>query len=132
MTVNKIRVFKGKIFKNNLGNLVKYISKKSKFYKKFGEVYFNHIKYKKTKGWIKHKKNNCLIQCVHGKVKFVIIDSRKKKKTITLNSNSGNILLIPPKLWFSFTSILNNSIIVNMIEKPHSNNEVEKNNKLKF
>ena len=57
MTVNKIRVFKGKIFKNNLGNLVKYISKKSKFYKKFGEVYFNHIKYEKTKGWSKHKKN---------------------------------------------------------------------------
>ena len=70
MTVNKIKIFNGKIFKNKSGNLIKYISKKNIYFRKFGEVYFNHIKFKKTKGWIRHKKNNCLIQCVKGKVKF--------------------------------------------------------------
>tara|TARA_B100000963_G_C22608305_1_gene663662 strand:- start:393 stop:776 length:384 start_codon:yes stop_codon:yes gene_type:complete len=126
MTVNKIKIFNGKIFKNKSGNLIKYISKKNIYFRKFGEVYFNHIKFKKTKGWIRHKKNNCLIQCVKGKVKFFFIDKDKNKKNLIISSSSGNVLLIPSKIWFSFKSILNDSIIVNMIEEPHDDNEIEK------
>ena len=126
MTVNKIKIFKGKIFKNKSGNLIKYVSLKNKYFRKFEEVYFSHIRFKKTKGWIKHRKNNCLIQCVYGKVKFFFIDEKKKKKTLTLNSSTGNLLFIPPKIWFSFKSIINNSIIVNMIEKPHDDNEIDR------
>ena len=126
MTVNKIKIFKGKIFKNKSGNLIKYISKKNIYFRKFGEVYFNHIKFKKTKGWIRHKKNNCLIQCVQGKVKFFFIDKNENKKNLIIRSSSGNVLLIPAKIWFSFKSILNDSIIVNMIEEPHDDNEIEK------
>tara|TARA_Y100000816_G_C26082528_1_gene570762 strand:+ start:931 stop:1332 length:402 start_codon:yes stop_codon:yes gene_type:complete len=131
MTANKIRIFKGKVFKNNLGNLIKYISSNSSFFRKFGEVYFNHIKFKRTKGWIRHKKNSCLIQCVHGKVKFVLVDKKENKKTLTLNSKTGDILLIPPKIWFSFTSVLKDSIIVNTLEKPHNDSEIEKRSQLK-
>ena len=126
MTVNKIKIFNGKIFKNKSGNLIKYISKKNIYFRKFGEVYFNHIKFKKTKGWIRHKKNNCLIQCVKGKVKFFFIDKNENKKILIVSSSSGNVLLIPEKIWFSFKSILNDSIIVNMIEEPHDDNEIEK------
>ena len=57
MTVKLIKVFKNKVFKNKKGSLTKYVSKKNKFFKKFGEVYFNEIKYNQTKGWILHKKN---------------------------------------------------------------------------
>tara|TARA_A100001011_G_scaffold391131_1_gene475953 strand:- start:996 stop:1406 length:411 start_codon:yes stop_codon:yes gene_type:complete len=127
MTVSKIKIFKNKVIKNENGNLIKYISKKNYFFKKFGEVYFNHIKFKKKKGWIKHKKNNCLIQCVVGRIQFHFIDSKKKQRKINLDSNSGKILLIPPKIWFSFTSLKKTSILVNMIEKPHSDKEVLKN-----
>ena len=44
MTVKSIKILKNKIFKNKKGHLIKYISEKDKFFKKFGEVYFNEIK----------------------------------------------------------------------------------------
>ena len=76
MTVKKIKVFRNKVIKNKKGNIVKFISTKNIFFKKFGEIYFNEIKHKNKKGWIKHLKNNCLIQCVSGKVKFLLIDNK--------------------------------------------------------
>tara|TARA_B100001029_G_C15045893_1_gene447099 strand:+ start:857 stop:1270 length:414 start_codon:yes stop_codon:yes gene_type:complete len=130
MTVNKIKIFKNKIKKNKKGNLVKFVSKKNIFFNKFGEIYFNHIKFKKTKGWNKHKKNNCLIQCIYGKIKFHLIDSEGNERKIVLKSNSGKILKIPPKVWFSFQSLSNNSIIANMIENCHSDKEVTKTTKV--
>lgn len=49
MKVKKNKIFKNKVIKNLKGNIVKYLSIKSKFFKKFGEIYFNKIKYKKKK-----------------------------------------------------------------------------------
>tara|TARA_Y100001970_G_scaffold53704_1_gene68061 strand:- start:3520 stop:3930 length:411 start_codon:yes stop_codon:yes gene_type:complete len=131
MTVNKIKLFKNKVIKNNKGNLIKYISKKNFFFKKFGEVYFNYIKYKKQKGWIKHKKNSCLIQCVHGKTLFHLIDNKNKEKKLVLKSGEGEVLKIPAGIWFSFISLSKESIIANLIENPHDDNEVTKSNKIK-
>ena len=44
--VKKIEV---KLFKNNKGDLLKYVSKKSPYFKSFGEIYFNEINLKKKK-----------------------------------------------------------------------------------
>tara|TARA_Y100000389_G_C17470774_1_gene530494 strand:- start:1490 stop:1900 length:411 start_codon:yes stop_codon:yes gene_type:complete len=131
MTVRLIKIIKNKVFKSKKGNLVKYVSSKDKFFRKFGEIYFNEIKLKKKKGWILHKKNHCLIVCVTGKVKFFFIDRLKKEKYITLTSNSGNILKIPPRIWFAFQGLSKNSIIANLIETPHQDNEVIKNQTVK-
>ena len=54
--IKKIKVFKLKKIKNNLGNITKFINKNDKFFKKFGEVYFSDIKKDKEKGWNLHKK----------------------------------------------------------------------------
>ena len=61
MTVRLIKIIKNKVFKSKKGNLVKYVSSKDKFFRKFSEIYFNEIKLKKKKGQILHKKNHCLI-----------------------------------------------------------------------
>ena len=63
MTVKLIKTFNQKVIKNKKGNLIKYVSKKDKYFKKFGN-YFNEIKFKKKKGWTKHKLNNCIIKCL--------------------------------------------------------------------
>ena len=52
---------KNKIIKNPKGNIIKYLSKKDKIYKGFGEVYFSEIKKNKIKGWNLHKKYTCII-----------------------------------------------------------------------
>ncbi len=131
MTVRSIKIYKNNIIRNKKGNLVKYISKKNFFFKKFGEIYFNHIKLKKTKGWNYHKKNTCLLICVSGKVKFHFVDKNGKELKIILDSKFGRILKIPPKIWFSFTSLKTQSIIANLIDNPHKNSEVVKKNKIK-
>ena len=47
MQLSKIKVVKLKIIKNSKGDLLKYLSKKTKNFFRFGEVYFNEIKKKK-------------------------------------------------------------------------------------
>ena len=131
MTVKLIKIFKNKVVKNKKGNLVKFISTKDKFFKKFGEIYFNEIKYEKQKGWIKHSKNTCLIQCVTGEVKFHLIDNKNKEKYYILKSNTGHVLKIPPGIWFSFTSLKQKSVVANMINNYHRDAESIKSKKIK-
>ena len=131
MTVKLVKLYKNTIFKNKKGNLLKYISTKNSFFKKFGEIYFNYINYNKTKGWNLHKKNNCLLICISGKVKFHIIDRKGKEVKIILDSNNSKILKIPPQVWFSFKSIKSNSIIANFLNSPHKDSEILKSKKIK-
>ena len=61
MTVKLIKIFKNKIVRNKKGNIIKYVALNNKFFKRFGEIYFNEIYLNKKKGWNLHKKNVCLI-----------------------------------------------------------------------
>ena len=60
-----------------------------------------------------------------------MIDDKNKEKRYILKCNSGDVLKIPPRIWFSFTSLEKKSIIVNMIERHHQNKEILKSNKIK-
>ena len=45
------------IIKNSeAGDVIKFISTKSNFFDKFGEIYFSEVEYKMIKGWKLHKK----------------------------------------------------------------------------
>ena len=129
MKIIGVKKIKQKVFENSKGDLLKFVSKKSNFFKSFGEIYFNEIKQNKKKGWIKHKKNHCLFSVAYGKVNFKLIDGRKNSRSlkveedITLSKNKHNILLVPPGVWFCFTTKKKKSVIVNLINKPHADNE---------
>ena len=131
MTVKLIKTYRIKKFKNIKGEIIKYVSKKDKYFKNFGEVYFNIIKKNQTKGWNLHKKNTCLVMCLVGKVRLHLIDLKNKEFKIVLSSTSKKIIKIPPKVWFSFKSLNVDSMIVNLINDIHSDNEVQKNIKVK-
>jgi len=129
MKITGVKKIKQKVYENSKGDLLKFVSKKSNFFKSFGEIYFNEIKKNKKKGWIKHKKNHCLFSVAYGKVNFKLIDGRKNSRSfefeenITLSKNKYNILLVPPGVWFYFTTKEKKSVIVNLINKPHADNE---------
>ena len=129
MKINGVKKIEQKVFKNSKGDLLKFVSSKSNYFKSFGEIYFNEIKKNKKKGWIQHKKNHCLFSVVCGEVSFKLIDGRKNSRSfeieenITLSKNKYNILTVPPGVWFSFTTKKNKSVIVNLINKPHSDKE---------
>ena len=137
MKITGVKKIETKTFKNPKGDLLKFVSKKSSYFKSFGEIYFTEINYKKEKGWIKHKKNQCIISVAYGEVNFKLIDDRKKSKTfgkeecIKLNKNKHSVLIIPPGVWFSFTTFKKRSILVNLINSVHSDNETLRSNKVK-
>ena len=90
---------------------------KNNFFKSFGEVYFNEINYNKKKGWILHKKNQCIFTTVYAEVIFRLFDGRKKSKSfeceelITLSKSKYNVLIVPPGVWFSFTTKKKNQLL---------------------
>ena len=50
MKISGVKKIEQKVFKNSKGDLLKFVSKKSKYFKSFGEIYFNEIKQSKKKG----------------------------------------------------------------------------------
>ena len=137
MKIIGLKLIKKNVIKNKKGDIIKYISRNDKFFKKFGEVYFTEILKNKTKGWNFHKRNSCLISVPFGKVKFTFVDGRKnsksynKKLSCILGKKSYKIIIIPARIWFSFKSISKISLVANCLNNPHSNIETLKKNKVK-
>jgi dTDP-4-dehydrorhamnose 3,5-epimerase len=127
MIKNKIKIFKSKISHNKKGDIIKYLSKNDRFFKKFGEVYFTEIKKGKTKGWNYHKKYTCLLTVPFGKVEFIFIENDiGKKKIITISKKNHSIICVPPKIWFCFKSLDKLSIVANVIDGVHNKKETIK------
>ncbi|MDB4232664.1 dTDP-4-dehydrorhamnose 3,5-epimerase family protein [Candidatus Pelagibacter sp.] len=137
MKIIGVKKIPAKLFENNKGDLLKFVSKKNSYFKSFGEIYFNEIKYKKKKGWIKHLKNQCILSVAFGEINIKLIDDRKKSKTfdneenIILNTNKHSVLIVPPGIWFSFTTNKKKSVLVNLINSTHSDKETLKSKKIK-
>tara|TARA_B100000989_G_scaffold145077_1_gene108136 strand:+ start:60954 stop:61364 length:411 start_codon:yes stop_codon:yes gene_type:complete len=127
MSLKKIKIVKLKIIKNLDGDVLKYLDKESKYFKKFGETYFSEILYKKRKGWNFHKKSQSLLAVPFGKVRFTFADDIKgKKKHITIGKNNYQMIVLPPGIWFSFTSLEKKSIVINTLNYKHSVKETLK------
>lgn len=127
MNLNRIKIVKLKIIKNSKGDLLKYLDKTNRYFKKFGETYFTEIKKNKTKGWNYHKKLYSLITVPYGKVKFTYAkDINKQKKTIIIGKKNYSLIIAPPGLWFKFQSISKISLIVNTLNDIHKSSETKK------
>ena len=122
MIVNGIKIEKLKVIKNQDGDILKFLSKKSKFFNNFGEIYFSKIFKGKIKGWNYHKTNTCIICVPNGKVKF-IFKFKNRNKSIIISDKNKKILIIYPKTWFSFSAVDETSLIANVINKIHSEEE---------
>ena len=125
--LSKIKIYKLNKLKNSKGDVLKYLNKNNKYFKKFGEIYFTEIKKKKIKGWNFHKKCQCLITVPVGKVKFVFAEKISgRKKVIIIGKKSYSIIVVPPRIWFSFTSLEKISLVVNTVNEIHNNKETLK------
>jgi dTDP-4-dehydrorhamnose 3,5-epimerase-like enzyme len=127
MSLNKIKVIKLNIIKNSKGDILKYLNKNDTYSKKFGETYFSEIKYKSKKGWIFHKKSQSLLTVPFGKVKFTFMDKfKKKKRVIIIGKTKYFLIVLPPKIWFNFTSLDKLSLVVNTLNNKHNDKETLK------
>ena len=73
----KIKLDKLNKISNRKGKIIKILSKNSRNFKKFGEVYLSHVKYNSIKAWKKHSLANINLTVIKGKVKFVFYDQKK-------------------------------------------------------
>ena len=127
MSLSKIKTIKLKISTNPKGDVLKYLTRKNKYFKKFGEVYFTEIKKNKVKGWNLHKKCWCLLAVPYGKVKFTFAKNiNSKKKKIIIGKKNYSIIVLPPRIWFNFMSIEKISLVVNTLNHVHNKNETLK------
>tara|TARA_B100000767_G_scaffold273534_1_gene303946 strand:+ start:25314 stop:25769 length:456 start_codon:yes stop_codon:yes gene_type:complete len=124
-------VQKVKKIKQNKGNIHKFIDIKSPLFKSFGEIYFTEVKKNSTKGWKKHKKTVSLIKVINGKIRFIFF-YRKTFYSIDINHLDNVIIQIPPKIWFAFKGIAKNNLLSNLINKKHSDKEVETKTIIQF
>ena len=127
MSLDKIKVIELKVIKNSKGDLLKYLDKKSKYFKKFGETYFTEIKKGNIKGWNYHKKLYSLIAVPYGSVKFTFAENiDKKKKIIIIGKKNYSLIIAPPGLWFKFESLTKLSLIINTLNDIHKSSETLK------
>ena len=124
---NKVIKKKLRIISSPAGNIIKYLTEKDKHFIRFGEIYFNQIKKGYEKGWNLHKECTCIITVIFGSIEFVTMDyDRTNKKKYILKDSKPSILIIPPKKWFKFRSLQKLSILSNVINKAHNQNETKK------
>ena len=125
--LSKIKIYKLNKLKNLKGDVLKYLNKNNKYFKKFGEIYFTEIKEKQIKGWNFHKKCQCLITVPVGKVKFTFAEKISgRKKVIIIGKKNHSIIVVPPRICFSFASLEKISLVVNTINEIHNNKETLK------
>ena len=55
MKINGVKKIEQKVFKNSKGDLLKFVSKKSNYFKSFGEIYFSIANPNAVKAWHLHK-----------------------------------------------------------------------------
>lgn len=127
--MNGIKTISLKKIKTPKGDIYKFLSKQDKYFKRFGEIYFSEIKKKQKKGWNYHLKNKCHLSIIAGKVKFHFLKKKGKRfisKKVILSAKKYKMMIVKPKIYFSFEGLNNFNLIVNFLENIHSPNESKK------
>tara|TARA_B110000046_G_C12721442_1_gene284744 strand:- start:119 stop:568 length:450 start_codon:yes stop_codon:yes gene_type:complete len=129
--IQGVKITKKKQFLDERGKIMHMLRYDDKIFKKFGEIYFSCTFPKAIKAWHLHKKMTLNYVIVHGRIKLVLYDSRKKSKTygkiqeIFLSTEDYNLITIPPLIWNGFKAIGNQmSIIANCSDIPHDPKEI--------
>ena len=125
---DKVFLTQEKIISIDGGSVLHGMKSSDKFYKGFGEVYFSWIEKDFIKAWKKHKSMVMNLIVPYGEVKFVFFDESEKKYTQKIIGKSNyKRLTVLPGVWFGFKGISSpKSLVVNIANIPHDDNEVER------
>ena len=121
---NHFTVKKNPLIKNYKGNIIKFISKEDINFFGFGEIYFSYVKKNKIKAWKLNHISFSNMMVIRGRVLFVTYKKNSFNKIIITDKNR-KCISIPNKLIYGFMGLEKTNLIVNMVNKKHS----DKNNK---
>lgn len=110
-----------KVIPDERGRLMEILRSDDKLFQKFGQVYMTTLYPGVVKGWHYHKEQVDNFTCVHGMVKAVLYDDRKKSKThgevneFFMGLHHPILLQVPALLWHGFKCIgEHEAILVNI------------------
>ena len=113
------------------GNIYKFLSRKDKFYKKFGEVYFSRADFMKIKAWKRHREVTLNLTVPVGEVKFVFWNEMKNTfREIVLGDHFYARLTVAPGIWFGFQGLSTpTSLVASLTDMTHKPDEVDRREK---
>ena len=130
--IDGLKIIPLKKYQDERGMVLKMLSIKSKYYERFGEIYFSYTKPGIIKGWKLHEimQQNFVVPVGH--IYFVFYDERKNSKSfgkvakVDLCIDNYSLLKVPNKIWYSFKCISSNTaMIVNCSSIPHDPDEIK-------
>ena len=80
------------------GDVLHAMKNTDKDFTTFGEAYFSEIFSGSIKGWKRHRKMTLNLIVPIGSIRFVIFNSKKLCKVVTLSKDNYSRLTIPPML----------------------------------
>ncbi len=113
------------------GKVMQMLKATDPHFQQFGEVYFSWVNPNIIKAWHKHTKMLMNYAVPIGCIKVVLYDDRQDSSTFKMineyfmNSEDYYLLMIPPNVWYGFTSVGGEkAMVVNCTSLPHDPNEI--------
>ena len=112
------------------GNVLHFMKASEDGFSQFGEAYFSKIKYKKIKGWKRHKKMTLNLAVPIGSIKFVFAKKKYNNyefNTVILSEDNYQRITVPPLVWMGFQGLgEEESLLLNIANIEHDPDEAEK------
>lgn len=106
------------VFRDDRGAVSRMLRATDPHFVSFGEIYFSTINRNITKAWKNHKTVTANYACVHGRVRFVLYDSRPGSPTegrvleVEIGSDAYALVVVPPGVWNGFHGLASPASIV--------------------
>ena len=124
--INGVKVKKLKVIPDDRGRLMEILRKDDDIFERFGQVYMTTAKPGVVKSWHYHKKQDDNFTCVHGKIKLVLYDARKKSPTykeineFILGMEEPILVRIPKLVYHGFKCVSDcEAIVINTPTKAY-------------
>jgi dTDP-4-dehydrorhamnose 3,5-epimerase len=120
-----------------LGDVFHGMKKSDAGFAGFGEAYFSTIKKGEIKPWKRHLAMTLNLVVPVGKIRFVVCDGRAESPThgafnefILSPADNYARLTVPPHVWMAFQGIGEHNLLLNIADREHHPNEVERKQSL--
>lgn len=125
--IKGVKVKKLKVLPDERGRLMEILRSDDKIFKKFGQVYMTTTYPGVVKAWHWHRRQNDNFTCVHGKIRLVLYDARKKSPTykeineFILSTDDPILVSIPKMVYHGFKGISDcEAIVINTVTLPYN------------
>tara|TARA_B100000686_G_C16655359_1_gene897831 strand:+ start:384 stop:809 length:426 start_codon:yes stop_codon:yes gene_type:complete len=115
------------------GKVMQMLRNDSKYFTKFGEIYFSTVLFEKFKGWHRHKKLTSNFAVVFGKIEITLYDSRINSSTkgnkdqFFLSQENYQLITVPPLVWTGIKGISKQTAIIAVCtDLPYDESEIER------